>query len=462
MIVLGKHKLSRRALLRGAGGVAIALPWLEIMGPPKVAHAQAAVPAGRFLSVYTPGGTVADQFWPTGTADAPVLSPILQPLQPVLDKLLILRGLDMKCAVGEQHQAGIIGWLTGSRQEGSPNNYTQYPSIDQVIAGKISKGVKAKASLQMAIRWATGKSHGLLHPINSVNFEDGPSLAPIPPRLDPVEIFEELFGALDPSLAGDAEAKLLRKKSILDFVDGRYVALSQRLGAADKAKLEQHLSKIREIEMGLDKGAVGSDRCKAPALIDTTGYNPTTGLMSGDNGEIRDESTDEMIPAVGKLMLDMMVMAFACDITAVGSFQWTDTEAKHTFPWLGLSEHHHYYQHDGGFRPVECAKISGWYSEMHAYLLGEMDKVDMGGHTLLDESVVFFGSELSEPPTHRKESMPFLLAGRGGGLKGGRHLNFNGAPHNDLLVAILNLFGDERASYGHPEYNSGALTGLTA
>ena len=159
-------------------------------------------------------------------------------------------------------------------------------------------------------------------------------------------------------------------------------------------------------------------------------------------------------------MMDMMVMALACDLTAVGTLQWSDTEAKHTFPWLSLSEHHHFYQHDGGFRPAECEKICTWYAEQHAYLLQAMDGVDMGGHTLLDESVVFFGSELADPPSHRKTNMPFLLAGGGGGLRGGRFLKYGGRPHNDLLVSILNLFGDDRSTFGTPAHCTGPLTNL--
>jgi len=161
-------------------------------------------------------------------------------------------------------------------------------------------------------------------------------------------------------------------------------------------------------------------------------------------------------------MMDMMVMAFACNLTNVGHFQWTDTEAKHTFPWLSLKDHHHFYQHDGGFQPVQCEKIGVWYSEMHAHLLGAMSAVEVApGVSLLDESVVFFGSELAHPPTHDKKNMPFFLAGGGGGLKGGRMLDFGGKSHNGLLVSILNLFGDTRTSYGDPAYNKGALSGLT-
>jgi hypothetical protein len=466
VIVMKKLHLSRRAVLRGAGTIAIALPWLEIMGGGRVA--QAANVAKRFVTVYTPGGSLIDngagenRWRPTGTETDFTLSPILAPLEAVKHKLLVVDGLSMHSAVGEQHQAGIIAWLTGTRQ-GQSGSYAQGPSLDQVVASRISEGTPI-SSLQMAVRWGTGKSKGLLHPINAANYEDNATFDPIPPRLDPQAIFTSLFGALDPSNADDVLARIERKKSILDFVDRRYDALSQRLGASDKQKIDQHLTKIRELEQALGKMIVESEICREPDWVDTSNYNPTTGLESTDNGSVVDASTDESIPMVGKFMMDMLVMALACDVTRVASFQWSDTEAKHTFPWLGLSQHHHYYQHDGGFRPEECEQIAIWYSEQHAYLLQELDAVDLGDHTLLDESVVFFGSELAQPPTHSKDNMPFLLGGGGGGLRGGRflrHADLADRSHNNLLVSIANLFGDERETFGDPEYCTGPLDNLT-
>lgn len=452
-----KLDLNRRTVLRGAGSIAIALPWLEAMAPTK-AFAQNSSTAKRFLSVYTPGGTVRDRWRCSGSETNFQLSPILSPLENVQQKLMVLHGLDMDSARGEQHQAGIIAFMTGTPQSGAHNQYASGPSIDQVIANRIGTN-NAKKSIQIAIRWATGKSHGLLHPINSLNFEDNGRYSPIPPRLDPVAIWQDLFGSVD---SGDPEAaaELARKKSVLDFVDRRYATLAQQLGADDRARLEQHLTKIRELENSLANEVVSGGRCAPPTLVDTSDYNPTTGLNSSDNGSRRDGSTDAAIPLVGKLMMDMIVMAMACDITSVATLQWSDTEAKHTFPWLGLGEHHHYYQHDGGFRPRECEIIGHWYAQQHAYLLEQMDSVDLGGHSLLDESVVFFGSELSDPPTHRKNDMPFLLAGRGGGLNSGRLLDYRGRSHNDLLVSILNLFGEDRDTFGDPSYCNGPLAGI--
>jgi hypothetical protein len=455
-------RLDRRAVIRGAGSIAIALPWLEIMGRGR--RAQAAAPAGparRFVTVYQPGGTVRARYTPTGSETSFILGPILKPLEPLQSRLLVVDGLDMKSAIGEQHQAGIVALLTGTPQKNGGSGYAAGPSIDQVIASRISLGRKPRPSIEMAVRWATGRSKGRLHPINCLNFEDNATFNPIPPRLAPPQIFDDLFGTLDPGAA--ALARLARKRSILDYVDKRYATLATRLGAEDRQKLEQHLSKIREIEQGIAGTSTPTpmptpvSSCRAPARVDTSDYNPRTGLQADDVGRVVDASTDAAIPKVGKYLTDMLVTALACDLTAVATFQWSDTEAKHTFPWLNLTDHHHFYQHDGGFRPAECEQIGVWYSQQHAYLLQQMAAVDMGGHSLLDESVVFFGSELQEPPSHNKTNMPFLLAGNGGGLRTGRWLRYNRLPHNNLLVSILNLFGDPRQIFGDPNFCSGPL-----
>lgn len=465
---MNKLRMSRRAVLRGAGGIAIALPWLEAMGEPRPASAGTTTSAKRFVTIYTPGGAVinngsGENRWrPQGSETDFELSPVLAPLEPVKDKLVVVDGMSMSSAVGEQHQAGIIAWLTGGEQAGGGTGYATGPSIDQVIAGRLAAGY-VMPSVQMAIRWGTGKSVGRLHPINTVNFENNASFDPIPPRLDPQEIFTSFFGTLSGANQAEAVARVARRRSILDYVDSRFVSLSGRVSARDKVKLDEHLSKVRELEQALGTIIEEDDECRQPDHVDTSAYDPTTGLDSSDDGSVRDVNTDASIPVVGRFMMDMLVMALACDLTPVASLQWSDTEAKHTFPWLGLSEHHHYYQHDGGFRPQECEQIGIWYSEQHLYLLQAMNNVDMGGHSLLDESIVFFGSEIGDPPTHAKHDMPFLLAGGGGGLRGGRFLRnatLQNRAHNQLLVSILNLFGDERQSFGAEQYNSGPLAGI--
>jgi hypothetical protein len=455
---MSKFRISRRDVLRGAGTLAVGLPWLEAMAP-SVARAQTTSLAKRFIAVYQPGGTVLDQWRPSGGESDFTLSPILEPLAAVRDKIVVLDGLEMKSAIGEVHQSGIVALLSGTPQSPGRGQYASGPSVDQVIAGIASVG-KARKSIEVAVRWATGKSHGNLHPINSLNFADDPGFSPIPPRIDPVETWETLFGTLDPGNSDSTAEMLAQKQSMLDFLDGRYTSLSQRLGAQDRVKLEEHLHHIRELELSLTAISADNVSCVAPEVVDTSDYNPTSGKNSADDGSIMDASSDAAIPKVGRYFMDMIVMALTCDLTGVATLQWSDTEAKHAFPWLQLSEHHHFYQHDGGFRAAECAQICNWYSEQHAYLLSQLAAVSLGDHTLLDETVVLFGSEIQEPPSHAKNNMPFLLAGNGGGLVTGRYLKYAGESHNDLLVSLLGLFGDARQTFGDPAFSTGPLNGI--
>lgn len=440
-------RLNRRAVLRGAGSVAIALPWLEIMRPER-AHA-APGPARRFVAVYTPGGSVLENWRPNGTEQAFTLSPILKPLESVKSNLVVLDGIDMKSSNGEQNQAGLIAWLTGTRQSRTGGLFATGPSLDQVLKARLSTG--PLESLELAVRWGTGKSHGLPSPINIASFADTPTFDPIAPRLDPVKIWQELFGTVQPESPEQAW-----DRSILDSVGRRYATLAQRLGAADRLRLEEHLQRIRELEQGLSQMA-----CSGPALIDTSDYDPLAGLLADDVGQVRDPETDAAIPKVGRLMMDMLVMALSCNRTSVATLMWSDTEAKHTFPWLGLNEHLHFYMNDGGYHPEELTTIFTWYSEQHAYLIEALARTPGQNGSLLQETVLFFGSNLQNPSTHSKVDMPFLLAGNGGGLRTDRYLRFDHASHNDLLVSLFNLCGDDRQTFGEAEFCTGPLGGLT-
>jgi hypothetical protein len=450
---MSKFRLSRRAVLRGAGGLAVALPWLEIMAPERAAHAKAP-PARHLVTVFTPGGTVLDNWRPaTLTAeDNFELGRILKPLAPYQQRLLGFSGLELavwNALGGEQSQSGIVGWLTGMAQPG-PGKYPTGPSIDQVLAPLLSKDLE-RSSLQLAVRWGTGKSHGLPHPINIAHYADDGLATPIVPQLDPQEVWYALFGTA-PQPQGDAW-----DKSMLDAVAERYSRLLTRVGKADRERLERHLSKVRELE----KSLAALPQCAAPERVDTSGYDPKSGLDSSDDGSTVDEMTDAAIPKVGRFMTDMLVMALACRITAVASLQWCDTEAKHTYPWLGLSQHLRFYMNDGGYHPEECTQIFTWYAEQHAYLIDQLQQTQTASGSLLDDTIVFIGSNLQNPANYAKTDMPYLLAGNGGGLRTGRWLQKDREPHNNLLVSLFNLLGDDRQTFGMPEFCTGPMAGLS-
>jgi hypothetical protein len=415
--------LNRRTLLRGSGGIAIALPWLEVMEPLKTARAAGSA-ARRFVAVYTPGGTVLDQWLPTGTETAFELSPILKPLEPCRQQLQVLSGLSMQdVAVGDQSAAGMVAWLTGCRQLRSADLGPPRASLDRELAARLARPV-----LYQAVRWGIGS--GQPEAMNTVSYgAAGSELVPAAPEIDPVATWQRLFGEGSTDMGWD--------KSMLDAVMARYRKLAARVGSRDRRVLEQHLDHLRQMERRL------AAACSAPALADTSSYDPQA-------FDAPSPSSDAAMPVVGKLMIDMMLVALSCDIARVATLQWGDARAAFTLPWLDLPDNQvqNFYENNGGFRPEEMTKIFTWYSTQHAYLLQQMAQTPSGQGSLLDESLVFFGSHQQSPASHSKADMPFLLAGGAQVIDGNRFRRYAGRSHNDLLAGISNLFGGDELRYG--------------
>jgi hypothetical protein len=266
---------------------------------------------------------------------------------------------------------------------------------------------------------------------------------PVPPAVDPGAVFARLFAELgaDPMRLA---AERARSRSILDTVARQYAGWAARLPADDRAKLDAHLTKLRELEQSLAAGEAEAATCRKPALESVAEYRK-----------------DANIPRTGKQMMDMLVMALACDLARVTTMQWSDSEAKHTFPWLGLPENHHAYQHDRGFQPEALGKIYNWYAGNLAYLLQALAAVKESERSLLDNTLVLCVTEIQHPSTHTHVDMPFVLAGKAGGqLRTGRWLKVKRQPHNNLLLWVMNLFGVDAQSFGHKDFCTGPLAGL--
>jgi hypothetical protein len=425
---MSRFRLDRRTLLRGAGSVAIALPWLEVMQPLKSSRA-AGAPAKNFIAVYTPGGTVSSDWRSPAGASAVGNSAILLPLLGREYQLVKLQGLGLASAMGAAPGFGMAALLTGG--EAVPSS-----SIDQHLAARWGTNV-----LYQAVRWATGSQDaGQSSRGNTVSYvAEGGALKPVLPTIDPVATWKSLFGSMR-----DDDA--LWRKSMLDNVLGRFNNLAQRLGADDRRRLEAHTEMLRDVEKNL------GTLCIAPTLVDTSAYDP--------NAAARDApATDAQIPVAGKLMMDMLVVALSCGITNVATLQWGDGYGGFTLPWLQLPGNRIQSLYDVESDRPSCISIHRWYSEQHVYLLNALTNVAIGDHSLLDETVVLFGSD-EQSNRHEPNDIPFLLAAGGDRFQGNRTLEFGGRSHNDLLVSILNLCGDPVTSYGDARYSKGPLEGL--
>lgn len=454
-MITSKNRLTRRTVLRGAGQVAIALPFLEAMLRPLETHAQAGGAPKRFVVFYSPGGTLLDKWRPTGTETEFTLSDMLAPLVPHQKQLLFLDGLNLSVTeqgVGHPHSRGMAGLLTGTEllpgtfvTGGGAASFANGPSVDQVIGERIGSGLKFR-SLEFSTAWAiSGRSlmDGAVaetsNASNQLTFAGANK--PLPPMINPQVAFNRVFGELGTQ---DAAAVLEKQKavSILDAVRGQFSQVAAQLGAADRAKLEEHQELIRQMEVSLSAGTSG-ESCTLPGAP---------------------SDTDTSVPTKGKTMTDLLVTSLACDLTRVGTMQWADSESKFplNFGPLALPDHHHGYQHDSAYDPNALFKIYNWFGSNFAYLLERLSAVKEGDGTLLDNTVVLWVSEIQDPPTHAQNNMPFVMAGgKNAGIKTGRWLKVASQPHNNLLVSLLNVFGGTDTQFGRAEYNSGALAGLT-
>jgi hypothetical protein len=459
-------KLRRRLLLAG-GAAATLLPWLEVFGGAR-ASAQTASPIKRFMVFFYPGGVIRDKFWPTGTETDFTTPYILEPLKDYKDKLLILDGLQQNNMndnrPGHPHTQGMTGLLTGKATTSGPYSFflggstdlAQGPSIDQLIAKKISAGLRF-SSLELGVLWPTYGTGPA--PQNTISYTGAGQ--PAQPISDPWKAFQRIFMGLDTSNPDTAAAlRLKRTQLVLDAAAAEYKAMMPSLGAEDKIRLQEHLGRFEEIQAGLMAPTGGNPACMAPTNI--TEADSITYKTGGNEDHVTiAAAASNRMPTIGRQMIDMAIQSFVCDLTRVATIQYTDAASRASFPWLDYNENHHFYQHDGGFQMQPCADIARFFYGEFAYLIKRLSETKEGDKTMLDSTAVLLCSEVGDPPSHDFKRIPFVIAGSGGGLfKTGRHLKLGGKPHHMLLVALMNAYGLTETSIGDEKYNNGALTGL--
>lgn len=432
---------SRRRFLRGTGGIAIGLPFLEALAP---RTARAAGTNKRFVVFNHPEGVIADQWQPAVGADSKTfaLGPAMEPLTPFKGDLILTRGIDSQSCkdVGSTHKSSMDHILTG----GSGT------SIDQTIARAIGKDFRF-ASLEFGVKvrsqspgyravWSGGKI--------------------VPCVNDPKQMFARLFtGGTTPTGSGgtvtvDQTAIMqlaARRRSVIDAVKTQFDTLKTELGGDDRARLEAHLGAIREAE----KELLGTGGEAAPAATSDC-----------KNPQLAGTGTD--LATITKQQIDLLVLALACRLTPVATLQWSQTGCPETFDWLGhkVSDVYHGWVHNDKGAPEYTEmwkRCLRWFAEQFAYLLGRMKAIDEGGKSLLDSAAVVMVSSFGHAGGHRPENVPFVIAGRAeGALQPGRYLDFTNdrQPHNRVLLGLGRIFGVQMGAYGNAKYGTSPLPGL--
>ncbi len=434
--------MSRRAVLRGLGAT-IALPMLDAMRPTMAfAQMQPERPKSRFLAYYVPCGIHMASWTPPTPGPDFEMTPILAPLADLRAKLLVLSGIDNHPARPDgpgDHAAGTGSFLTAAhcyKTEGA--NISNGVSIDQVIANAVGQGHRFPSLVLGAEGGGnaggcdSGYSCAYSRNISWIDAQ-----TPAAKETNPRVVFNRLFGADASGLTpGEAAKKRRYRKSVLDFVLGDAQRLKGKLGPTDRQKMDAYLSSVRELERQIDLAAASA--CEA-------GPEPERPV------DVRDTLRN---------MADLMVKAFECDLTPVTTFMLGNGGSNRPYPFLGISDGHHQLSHHQGnpdnHRQLEIIDI--WEVEQLAYLLGRLDAVeDVDGSSLLDNTVVFFSSEIEDGNSHRHDDLPILVAGGAGGqLQGGRHVRFEGhTPIADLFSALSGLCGGPTAAFG--DDGTGAL-----
>lgn len=437
--------VSRRRFLIGAGGATCALPFLESLG-----GAQTVIPPRRLVLIYNPNGTYPEQWFPSDVRSETDfdLNLIHEPLAPYRELLTVIQGVDAAVAQapennGGPHQRGIGALFTGQALQigdftdgcGSRAGWANGPSVDQLVARQIGADTPLR-SLELGVRCFEND-------VQSRIAYAGPG-APLPPISDPRLAYDRLFGrtAVDPTDPAS------RRTAVFEAVFDQFTALRARVSQADREKLDAHLTLMQDLEARLDVGrGEPNPACEAPAT--PVGLNP-------------DSETD--MPAVSRAQLDLLALSFACDLTRVASVQYSTGFNRIRYPWLDDAGEGHSLSHQGDSNLTAWNALGAraqWHASEVAYLVQKLSEIPEGDGTVMDNTLILWGNEVSKGNTHALTNLPYLLIGKlGGAVRGGTCLTFNGASNADLLLTVLQAYGSDATTFGHLDYSTGPLSGI--
>jgi hypothetical protein len=443
-MIVSKKVLPRRTFLRGLG-VTLGLPLLDAMVPPLTALSRtAAAPVRRLGFVYLPNGVARNftgiNYWtPIGEGRDFELSPILKPLEPYRDRLLVVSGLAQHQAdafddgANGDHTRGTSTWLTGvhpKRTEGA--DVRNGVSADQIAAAHLGRET-ALPSLELAIdlNFLAGQcenSYSCVY-LNTLAWKT--PTTPLPTENNPRAVFERLFG--DGGTPEQRRAQARANRSILDSVMQDMARLERSLGPADRAKVADYVEAIREVERRIQRAEARGPDADLPALVRPAGIP---------------DRFDEHV----KLMFDLQWLAFRADLTRVVTFMLGRELNFRTYPEIGITEGHHGLSHhqDNPAQLAKYAKLNTYQTDLFAWFLERLQSTAEGGGTLLDQSLFLYGAGLSNPNLHAHYDLPLVVVGGGAGtLQGGRHLVFKDErPMTNLLLSLLDKAGVHAETLG--------------
>lgn len=438
MVFLTNRSMPRRTFLRGLG-TTLALPFLESMLPARGARAAAAkMTPTRFVGAFVPHGAAPGYWIPENSAPGFKFPFIYEPLEPFRKHTVLTSGLWSKSS---ENPPGVTGadhfvaaaYLCGVKPKKTTGADIQAgTSLDQVLAAKIGKETLLP-SLQLGLEdpgansTNCGEGYSCVY-TNTISWQT--PTRPLPMEINPQVVFERMFG--DGSSPELRQARRARQSSILDSVSGSLRELMPEVSHVDRMRLEQYLDDVREIEHRLAIAAKAST--EVPNMAVPYGVP---------------ESFHEHI----QIQFDLLTLALQADITRVATVLYARDLTGRVYPESGTDISFHggsHHAEDPG-RVAQYARLNRYHVQMLAYLVKKLADVKEGGGTLLDHSLVLYGSNMGNSNQHLHYDVPHVLVGGAGGkIKGDRHLAYASrtVPTGNLLLSILNVFDERAASFG--------------
>jgi hypothetical protein len=425
-MIITKKALPRRTFLRGVGAT-VALPLLDAMVPAMTA--QSATPANavrRLGFVYMPMGSDIKNWTPPGEGNLNELSPTLSSLAGVRDQLTVITNLELKNSYPGTHATSNAGFLSAAKAKWTEStDYYLGTTVDQIAAKQIGQDTQLPSlELAMDLLSTVGQCDNGYACVYQNNLSWSSPTTPLPYEAHPRIVFERLFG--EGGSSSDRRAALRQRASLLDWVKEDISRLQNDLGADDRGKVSQYLDSVREVERRIQKAEAQTADNILPDLDRPVG-----------------------VPAAyadhARLMFDLQVLAWQGDVTRVITFQLARETSNRTYPEIGIPDPHHPLTHHGGNEEkiAKMARINAFHVSLFAYFLEKLKATPEGGGTLLDHSLLLYGSGMGNPNVHDHVNLPILVAGGGAGKhKGGRHIRYaQPTPLANLHLTLLEKAG---------------------
>ena len=418
--------LPRRTLLRGIGA-SLALPLLDSMVPAlSSASAQIAQPAKRLGVVYVPNGMAMKSWTPATDGTGFEITRILKPMAAYQDRMVVLTGLNGTNSNAGVHASASTRFLTGTIPARTESDLRAAVSVDQLVARELGRQTQL-GSLELALDqsdvFGSCDIGFSCQYTSTIAWRDANT--PLPMETNPRVVFERLFGdtgTTDPTVRLQ---RIRKDQSLLDAVSDRVSALNRKVGAGDRAKLDQYLDAVRDVERRIQMAEAQSNR-ELPVVEKPAGVPAT-------------------YEEHAKLMFDMQVLAYQTDLTRVITFMMGRELSGRTYAEIGVPDSHHPTSHhrDDPALYEKVTKINEFHTSLFAYYLDKLDATPDGNGSLLDNMLMLYGAGMSDSNRHDNTGLPLVLLGGGSGsVKGGRHLRYEeGTPISNLHLTMLDKMG---------------------